>query len=274
MKQRLAALALVCAGVAFAADGFAQSQQSTPTTATPTSVVAPKPSTPATTGLQPLTSVGAPATGASAPAAKDPKAKDAKAADPKEAAPKAAEPKPFVNEWKAAPKPVDPRVAEMAAAYQIGPEDLLDISVWKQVELSRVVPVRPDGKVSLPLVNDIQAAGLTPTELRDHITTKLSEYIPAPEVSVMVREVHSRKVTVNGAVKMPGRFEMKSPMTVVEAIALAQGFTEFAARDRIVILRDVNGKTTQIPFNYRKIGDDGAAQQNFFLRPGDIVVVP
>jgi polysaccharide export outer membrane protein len=161
-----------------------------------------------------------------------------------------------------------------SADYQIGPEDVLDISVWKNPELSRKVPVRPDGKVSLPLVNDIQAAGLTPSELRDQITTKLAEYIPAPEVSVMVREVHSRKVAVVGAVKMPGRYEMKSPMTVLEAIALAQGLTDFASRDRIVVLREVNGKTTQLPFNYRKIGDDGSPQQNFFLRAGDIVVVP
>jgi polysaccharide biosynthesis/export protein len=258
MKHRLAALTLVGAGVAFAADVYAQSQPATPTEAVApksTSSPAAKPATPVTAGSQPLTAVGVPATGATAPA------------------PAARDPKPVTSEWKTAPK-ADARTAEMAAAYQIGPEDLLDISVWKNVELSRVVPVRPDGKVSLPLVNDIQAAGLTPTELRDQITTKLAEYIPAPEVSVMVREVHSRKVAVVGAVKMPGRYEMKSPMTVLEAIALAQGLTDFASRDRIVILREENGKTTQIPFNYRKIGDDGASQQNFFLRPGDIVVVP
>jgi polysaccharide export outer membrane protein len=169
--------------------------------------------------------------------------------------------------------PLDPRSAEMAAAYQIGPEDLLDISVWKNVELSRVVPVRPDGKVSLPLVNDIQAAGLTPGELRDQITTRLAEFIPAPEVSVMVREVHSRKVAVVGAVKMPGRYELRSPMTVLEVIALAQGLTDFASRDKITVQRTVNGKTSSIPFNYRKIAD-GAAQDNFFVRPGDIVIVP
>jgi polysaccharide export outer membrane protein len=90
-------------------------------------------------------------------------------------------------------------------------------------------------------------------------------------VSVMVREVHSRKVAVVGAVKMPGRYEMRSPMTVLEVIALAQGLTDFAARDRIFILRDINGKSTQIPFNYRKVGDD---QKNFYLRAGDVVVVP
>jgi polysaccharide export outer membrane protein len=167
---------------------------------------------------------------------------------------------------------VDPRL-EAASAFQIGPEDILDISVWKNPELSRVVPVRPDGKVSLPLVNDIQAAGLTPATLRQQVTERLSEFIPAPEVSVMVREVHSRKVAVVGAVKTPGRFELKSPMTVLEVIALAQGFTDFAARDRIVVLRQNGATTTRMPFNYRKIAD-GAEQDNFLVKPGDIVVVP
>jgi polysaccharide export outer membrane protein len=162
---------------------------------------------------------------------------------------------------------------DAAAAFQIGPEDILDISVWKNPELSRTVPVRPDGKVSLPLVNDIQAAGLTPATLREQVTVRLSEFIPAPEVSVMVREVHSRKVAVVGAVKTPGRFELKSPMTVLEVIALAQGFTDFASRDRIVVLRQNGATTTRVPFNYRKIAD-GATQDNFFVKPGDIVVVP
>jgi polysaccharide export outer membrane protein len=167
---------------------------------------------------------------------------------------------------------VDPRI-DNGASYQIGPEDILDISVWKNPELSRVVPVRPDGKVSLPLVNDIQASGLTPALLRDQVAAKLSEFIPAPEVSVMIREVHSRKVAVVGSVKMPGRFELKSPMTVLEVIALAQGFTDFASRDRIVILRQRGATTTRLPFNYRKLAD-GAEQENFYVRPGDIVVVP
>jgi polysaccharide biosynthesis/export protein len=170
------------------------------------------------------------------------------------------------------PTPV-PTPMELATAYQIGPEDVLEISVWKNPELSRTVPVRPDGKVSLPLVNDIKAAGLTPTDLRDQVTAKLSEYIPAPEVSVIVREVHSRKVTVAGAVKLPGRYELKSTMTVLEVIALAQGLTDFASRDRIVILRQNGQKTERIPFNYRKI-NDAAQQDNFLIRPGDIVFVP
>jgi polysaccharide biosynthesis/export protein len=174
----------------------------------------------------------------------------------------------------AAPTPTPvPTPLDLATAYQIGPEDVLEISVWKNPELSRTVPVRPDGKVSLPLVNDIQASGLTPIDLRDQVTAKLSEYIPAPEVSVIVREVHSRKVTVTGAVKLPGRYEMKSAMTVLEVIALAQGLTDFASKDRIVVLRQNGQKTERIPFNYRKISDS-AQQDNFLVRPGDIVFVP
>jgi polysaccharide export outer membrane protein len=162
---------------------------------------------------------------------------------------------------------------DTAVEYQIGPEDVLDISVWKNPELSRTVPVRPDGKVSLPLLNDFRAAGLTPSDLREQLVARLSEFVPTPEVSVIVREVHSRKVAVVGAVKTAGRYELKSPMTVLEAIALAQGFTDFAARDRIVVLRQSGGTTMRIPFNYRKIAE-GMEQENFFVRPGDIVVVP
>jgi polysaccharide export outer membrane protein len=157
--------------------------------------------------------------------------------------------------------------------YTIGPEDVLDISVWKSPELSRSVPVRPDGKVSLPLVNDIKAAGLTPDQLRHELTMRLSEFIPAPEVAVIVREVHSAKVSVVGAVRSPGRFELRSPATVLEMIAMAQGFTDFAERDRIVVLRH-NGRTTvRIPFRYTKV-EIGTDQDNFSVESGDIIVVP
>jgi polysaccharide export outer membrane protein len=163
--------------------------------------------------------------------------------------------------------------AAAAGEYQIGPEDVLDISVWKNPELSRKVPVRPDGRVSLPLINDIQAAGLTPSALREQLAQRLGEFVPSPEVSVIVQEVHSLKVSVMGAVKMPGRFELKSPATVLECLALAQGFTEFANRDRIVVIRQNGGADTRIPFNYRKVSE-GSDQENFFVRPGDIIVVP
>ncbi|HET9361524.1 MAG TPA: polysaccharide biosynthesis/export family protein [Vicinamibacterales bacterium] len=167
----------------------------------------------------------------------------------------------------------DARTVTDDREYKIGPEDVLDISVWKNPELSRTVPVRPDGKISLPLVNDIQAAGLTPSLLRQELTQRLSEYVPSPEVAVIVREVNSATVAVVGAVRTPGRYGVRSPSTVLEIIALAQGFTDFAARDRIVVLRRVGRIDTRIPFNYRNVAD-GSAQDNFFVQPGDIIVVP
>jgi polysaccharide export outer membrane protein len=171
------------------------------------------------------------------------------------------------------PAAIDTRLMEPAGAFRIGPEDVLDVQVWKNDELSRVVPVRPDGMISLPLVNDIRAAGLTAVELRQAVTQRLSEFIPSPEVSVMVREVHSVKVAVLGAVRMPGHYEVKSAATVLELIARAQGLTEFADRGRIVVLRQNGGETTRIPFNYREVAE-GSEQDNFYVRPGDIIVVP
>jgi polysaccharide export outer membrane protein len=173
---------------------------------------------------------------------------------------------------KAAVATRGPRIVE-PEPFRIGPEDMLDVQVWKNSDLSRVVPVRPDGMISLPLVNDIQAAGLTPGELRLQITQRLSEFIPSPEVSVIVREVHSVKVAVVGNVKMPGHYEVNSPATVLELIARAQGLTEFADRGRVVVLRQQGTSTTRIPFNYRKVAE-GSEQDNFYVRPGDIIVVP
>lgn len=181
-----------------------------------------------------------------------------------------------------APSPA-PRIApvvrsanavDMSKEYLIGPEDVLDITVWKNCpDLCRTVPVRPDGKMSLPLVNDVQAAGLTPMDLRRHLTEQLADYLPSPEVSVIVREVHNFKVAVVGSVKMPGDYEIKSQATVLELLARAQGLTEFANRDRIVILRQNGSATTRIPFNYRKVAE-GDDQDNFYVRAGDIIVVP
>jgi len=156
-------------------------------------------------------------------------------------------------------------------SYRIGPEDVLLISVWKNDALSRSVPVRPDGKISLPLLNDVQAAGLTALELRDVLTQKLAEYLPSPEVAVIVSDIRSFKVSVIGEVTKPGRYELKSWTTVLDVLALAGGFTQFASRSRIVILQS-DGKTMKrIPFNYNKIAGE---QENFYLRNGDIVLVP
>jgi len=156
-------------------------------------------------------------------------------------------------------------------AYRIGPEDVLQISVWKNEAMSRTVTVRPDGKISLALLNDLQAAGLTALELREIVTKKLADYIPSPEVSVIVSEVRSFKVSVIGEVTRPGRFELKSWTTVLDALALAGGFTQFATRSKIVILHPEGTTMKRIPFNYNKVAGE---QENFYLRNGDIVLVP
>jgi len=160
-------------------------------------------------------------------------------------------------------------------AYRIGPEDILNISVWKNDALTRTVPVRPDGKISLPLLSDVQAAGLTPSELQAVLVKRLSDYIPSPEVAVIVTEVRSFKVSVIGEVARPGRFELKSWTTVTDVLALAGGFTPFASRSRIVILRWDGNTHKRIPFDYKKLVDSGGAEgESFYLRPGDTVLVP
>lgn len=160
----------------------------------------------------------------------------------------------------------------------IGPDDLLDIVVWNNTVISRAIPVRPDGKISLPLLNDVQAAGLTPMELRETLTKALGKYIPVPEVSVIVREVHSFKVSVIGQVKTPGRYELTSRVTVLDMLAIAGGLNEYAARARIVVLRRQGAVTKQIPFAYDKLtarnGSANGSPDNFFVQPGDIILVP
>ena len=157
--------------------------------------------------------------------------------------------------------------------YRIGPEDVLDVLVWKNVDLSHTVRVRPDGKISLPLVNDVEAAGLTPMALRDVLSKGYAKYFTDLEVSVDVREVHSLKVSVLGLVKSAGRYELKTQTTVLEALALAGGFAEFAKRDKIFVSRPEGASWKRIPFNYLKVLD-GDDRENFFLRRGDIVIVP
>jgi polysaccharide export outer membrane protein len=161
-----------------------------------------------------------------------------------------------------------------ASDYVIGPEDMLQISVWKNESLSRELPVRPDGKISMPLLHDIQAAGLTPMQLRDKIATELAEYMPNPEVSVTILEVRSYRVSVLGEVIRPGVLQLRAPTTVLEALALAGGFRDFASPSKIVIFRkDPRGQTERLRFNYnRAVG--GSADENVTLRAGDVVVVP
>jgi polysaccharide export outer membrane protein len=158
-------------------------------------------------------------------------------------------------------------------AFKIGPEDVLQISVWNNDALSRSVPVRPDGMISLPLLNDVPAAGLTPDELRGYLVKRLQEYLPSPEVSVIVTDVKSPKVSVVGSVLKPGRYDIKSWVTVLDAIAMAGGFTDFASKSNITVLRNEGTRSIRLPFNYDKLASDGTDQSNFFLKPGDIVLV-
>jgi len=161
-----------------------------------------------------------------------------------------------------------------AGEYRIGPEDVLDVAIFGHPDLARVVPVRPDGRISLPLVNDVLAAGLTAMELRDILTEKIAVFIPTPEVSVVVREIHSVKVSVIGNVKKPGRFELKSRATVLDVLALAEGFTDFAARRRVVILRGEGSTVRRLRFDYDDFISEGSGGSNLSVQHGDIVVVP
>lgn len=164
------------------------------------------------------------------------------------------------------------KVESPANEYRIGVEDILDIAVWNNSELQKTVPVRPDGKISLPLINDIVAAGLTPMELRSAVTQKIAAYVQNPDVSVVVREIRSSKVSVIGNVRRPGRYDLRGPFTVLDALALAEGVNEFGARRKITILRRDGDMEQRIRFDYNAAVSKG--QNNIFLKPGDIIVVP
>ena len=176
---------------------------------------------------------------------------------------------------KSTPAPAKaPLSVVLPSDYVIGAEDMLQVSVWKNEAMSRTLPVRPDGKISLPLLHDIQAAGLTPLQLRDKIAAALAEFMPNPEVSVTVMQVNSYRISVLGEVQKPGVLQLKAPTTVLEALALAGGFRDFASPSKIVIFRkDGTGQTQKLRFNYnRAVGSAG--EENVTLKSGDVVVVP
>ncbi len=168
----------------------------------------------------------------------------------------------------------NPMSAAEEATYIIGPQDVLDVNVWKEAEVSRTVPVRPDGKISLPLLNDVQAAGLTPMQLQAEITEGLKKFITGPQVTVIVREINSRRVFVLGEVARAGAFPMIPNMTVLQALSTAGGFDQFAKLNGIYVLRNENGKQVTYPFNYKDVVRGLKSEQNIILRPGDTIVVP
>ncbi len=157
--------------------------------------------------------------------------------------------------------------------YVIGADDTLHISVWKEPDLSETLPVRPDGKISMPLLNDIRAAGLTPLELKDSITDKLKKYISDPRVTVVVTAMNSRRIFVTGEVNHTGPISLLPHMTVLQALAQA-GFTQFANPKAIYLLRTQDGKQAKLPFNYKDVVKGNHPEQNIELKPGDTIVVP
>jgi polysaccharide biosynthesis/export protein len=157
--------------------------------------------------------------------------------------------------------------------YVIGADDTLHISVWKEPDLTESLPVRPDGKISMPLLNDVLAAGLTPTQLADSITSKLKKYIADPRVTVVVTAMNSQKIYVLGEVAHTGSMALHPNMTVLQALASA-GFTQFANTKGIYVLRTENGKQQKIAVNYRTLIKGEAIDRNLLLKPGDTIVVP
>jgi polysaccharide export outer membrane protein len=160
------------------------------------------------------------------------------------------------------------------ADYVIGPEDVLAILFWRDKDMSAEVAVRPDGRITLPLINDIVAAGLTPDELRERVQQAASRYVESPNATVVVKQINSRRVFVTGKVAKPGTYPLMGPTTVLQMIAMAGGLMDFAKSDRIVVMRTTRGKTDTFKFNYKDVSKSKNLQQNIELKPGDTILVP
>ena len=176
---------------------------------------------------------------------------------------------------KSAPPPAAvPAGVPLPAGYVIGPEDVLSILFWRDKDMSADVSVRPDGRITLPLINEVQAAGLTPEQLRDSLMTAAAKYIEDPNVTVVVKAINSRKVFITGSVAKPGAYPLTPNTTVMQLIALAGGLQEFADSKHIIVMRTENGRQVALPFNYKDVLNRKNLKQNIELKPGDTVVVP
>ncbi len=162
-------------------------------------------------------------------------------------------------------------VSTVEEPYRIGREDVLDIAVWRDPDLSRTLPVRPDGFITMNMAGEIKAEGKTPLELSEEIKAKLAPFIQQPKVTVMVREVNSSRVFVTGEVARPGVFPLRGKLSLVQAIALAGGFSDFANRNGILVIRQGAG---EIPVRYSDMVEKKAGRRDLYLKPGDTVVVP
>jgi polysaccharide export outer membrane protein len=192
------------------------------------------------------------------------------------AAPSAAQSTPAAP--PASGQPADASGAPLPVDYVIGPSDMLSIKYWREDNLSADVTVRPDGRISLPLINDVQAAGLTPDGLRQKISEAAARFVESPVVSVIVKEIKSRKVYITGMVSKPGEYPLVGPTTVLQLIAIAGGLHEFADAENISVLRpaekDRLGKPATFRVNYKDLAKRKNIQQNIELKPGDTIVVP
>lgn len=250
---RLFIVALFIPGLAC----FAQDQTPAPKPADSTTPPATAPATatpPATPDATPAATAPAPgASSPSAPAAQTPAAPDQTPAVPAQAAP--------------------PPPGASTDTYVIGPSDVLAIAVWKEPALTSSIPVRPDGMISLPLLGDVMASGLTPLQLSDQISTKLKKFIQDPNVSVVVSQIHSKVIYLLGEVAKKGPIEMLPGMTVLEAIGSAGGLTDYANSKKIYILRNDGGKNEKIPVKYKQ-ALKGDRTLDLVLKSGDTIVVP
>jgi polysaccharide biosynthesis/export protein len=164
--------------------------------------------------------------------------------------------------------------AALPPDYVIGPDDVLDVRFWKDQDMSGEVVVRPDGRISLPLLNDVPAAGLTPEQLRTRLIDEARRYVETPNATVIVKSINSRKVFITGQVDKPGPYPLTSRITVVQLIAMAGGLREYADGGKIVIMRSENGRVIPLRFDYTKLAEGKNVSQNIELRPGDTVIVP
>ena len=243
MRRRSIALVVILVAVALISSQSVFAQEKDP--ATPAAPIqAPKASAPAPAPKQ------APATAAPSKSAAGPQTEALKRAQAKAS------------------------VAADSDSYIIGPEDVLYIYVWKEENLSRTVPVRMDGMISIPLVDDVKAAGMTPLQLKEYLLAKLREYVETPDVTVIVQEANSYKVFVQGEVRRPGVYKLRTETSLMQLIVMAEGFTDWADKKKITIIRKEGGKESRIRVNYKKIidGDEGA--KDIILKSGDIIIIP
>ena len=179
----------------------------------------------------------------------------------------------FAQEGKTGAE-VKGEVGADSSQYVIGPEDVLYINVWNEKALSQTIPVRMDGKISLPLVDEVQAAGLTPLQLKQTLVDRLKKFITNPNVSVTVMEANSFKVFVSGMVKTPGVYRLRQETTILQIIPMAGGFTEWADRKNILIIRKEGKEEKRIKINYNKIVKGEESPMKYILKAGDIIIVP